>query len=179
MSPVDDVRCLAPLVANLLVACSPCVLDYVVQSEPILWRAPLLSVPLGVSEMELLLFLFGLDEVLGHLFALEFGQVDVLLAVGEVGHLPLPLLLVPLRVVDNHIDLITGHEHVHDGGELLDLLLLVADGIEKLLLLILMLVLDVPQLCEIGDVFFLDLSKALLDFIHLFIEVLVVLLNAE
>lgn len=133
--------------------------------------------PLGVPEHYLLLVLL-LVEVPAVL-VLELGQGDHPLLVDEVGHTPLPLLLAPIRVVDDHVQLVLAHQHAQDGLELLYLLLLVPDRVEQLLLLVLVLVLDVLQLCQVRHVFLLHLGESFAHFIYLLVEILVVLFDIQ
>ena len=108
-----------------------------------------------------------------------FGEVDHLLAVGEVRHPPLSAFLVPLGIVDDGFDLVLTHEDVDYGGVLLDLFLLVADGVEQLLLFLLVLVLDVLEFDQIGRVLLFDFLEAGPHLIDFLVETLVVFLNVE
>ena len=115
MGPIYDIGSLASVVAHLLVAHSTGVLYNVIEPEPIFRGRFLLVVSFGVSEIEFFFLFLGLNVVFGDLFGLEFGQVDVLFPVSEVSHLPLAFFFVPFRVVDDHVDLVDGHQHVEDG----------------------------------------------------------------
>jgi hypothetical protein len=60
-----------------------------------------------------------------------------------MGYIPLSAFFVPLRVFEDSLNLISSHEDPHDGLVFLDLLLLVANSIEKFLLLLFVLILDI------------------------------------
>lgn len=135
------------LTTRLMVGNSSGVFHDVIEPESVLWRAPLLLIPLGVSEKKLFFILFCFYHIFSHLFAHKFGEVNIFFSVGEVGYFPFPFFLIPFWAVDDHINLVTGHKHIEDGWELFDLFLLVSDSIEKFFLLVLMLVLDISQFC--------------------------------
>ena len=129
--------------------------------------------------MKLLFLLFSLDIIFGDLLRLQLGQVHILLPVSKKGHLPLTFFLIPLRVIHNHINLFTIHQHIQNRRKFLYLLLLVPDCIQQLLFFILMFILNVPQLSQVRNVLLLDLRESLLHLVHLLIQVLVVFLDVH
>lgn len=179
MRSVYHVGGLASRVAQLLVACPPCVFDNVVQSEPFVWWWLLFVVPFRVTEVKFFFLLFSLDVIFSNLLGLQLGQVHILLSVSEKWHLPLSFLLIPFRVINNHINLVTAHQHIQNGRKFFNLLLLVPDRIKQLLFLILMLILNVPQLSQVSNVLFLDLCESLFNLVHLLVQVLVVFLDVH
>ena len=134
-------------------------------------------VPPGVPEDDLFSIPLLLNHLLAH--AVEFGEIDHPLPVGEVGHNPLPPLLVPLGVVYDGLELVIVHENADDGLELLNLFLLIPDGVKKLLLLLLVLVLNVPEFDQVGRIFLLDLLKPLAHLVNFLIQTFVVLLDMQ
>lgn len=44
--------------------------------------------------------------------ALQFGQSDHSLLIYKIGNLPLPLLLIPVRIVDDQVELVLAHQDV-------------------------------------------------------------------
>lgn len=123
------------------------VLYDIIESETLIWGDFFLIVAFWVSEIELLLVLLTLHMVFSHLFTHQFRKVNILFTICEEGNFPFSLFLIPLRVVDDHFNLLWIHEHIKDGRKLFDLLLLVSDSIKKLFLLVLMLVLNVSKFC--------------------------------
>lgn len=106
-------------------------------------------------------------------------KVDHSLAVGEGRDRPLSSLVAPGGVVEDVLELVLIHEHIHDGSVLFDLFLLVSDRVKQFFLLLLVLALEVFELDEVEGVLLLDLLEALPHLVHLFIKVLVVLLNVK
>lgn len=97
----------------------------------------------GLEDYFLLLAISGVRVSARHAGIGQFGQAHVFFLIGEIGHVPFFLFLVPLRVVDDVVDLVRSHQHGQNRRKFLYLLLLLANSIEEVLLFILMLILDV------------------------------------
>lgn len=104
----------------------PCVSEYIVDLEPFNRRS-FLKVLLVVLKNNLLLFLLLFNHLLVH--AVHLGEVDHPLAIGKGRYVPLSFLIAPGRVVEDMFELILIHEDVHNGSVLLNLFLLVSDGV--------------------------------------------------
>ena len=110
---------------------------------------------------------------------MKFGEVDHPLTIGEVRHNPLSPLLIPLRVVDDRLQLVIVHENADDGLELFHLFLLIPNCVKQFLLLFLVLVLDVPEFNQVGRILFLDLLKSLPHLVNLLIQTFIVFLDMK
>lgn len=97
--------------------------------------------PLRISEYHLLsLFLFIQISTL-----LQLWQGNHPLFVNKVRYCPLPFLLIPVRIVNYHLQLVWIHKNADDGLEFFNLFLLVSYSIQQLLFLIFMLILDISE----------------------------------
>lgn len=92
---------------------------------------------------------------------------------------PFSSLFVPLRIIDDCLELIAVHQNVDDSLILLDLFLLISDCVKKLLFFLLMLVLNVPQFDQISSIFFLNFLKTKSHLINFLVQTLIVLLNVQ
>lgn len=106
------------------------VFDDVVKPESFFWGCFFVYFAFRVPEKKFFPFLLALNEFFGHLFAHEFGQVDIPFAIGEEGNPPLSFFFIPFGVVDDHFDLFWLHEHIQNGRKLLDLFFLVPYGVK-------------------------------------------------
>lgn len=88
---------------------------------------------------------------------------------------PLSFFFIPLWIVDNRLKLIVVHEDIYNCLELFNLFLLIPDGIKKLLLFLLVLVLDISQLNQVSCVFLFYFLKSKPHLINLFIQTFIVL----
>ena len=98
--------------------------DYMVNPEGIFCFFVGCSV--GVSK-DYLFLLFLLPQIAA---LLEFGQSDHLLFVDEVWHRPFSLFLIPVRVIDDSVQLFGVHQNGQDGLEFLNFFFLETDRIE-------------------------------------------------
>lgn len=90
-----------------------------------------------------LFFLF----LLLHISAIKLRKGDHFLFIHKIRYSPLSFLFVPVRIIDNNIELILTHEYIYDCLKFLHFFLLESDSIEKFFLLIFMLVLNVSEFC--------------------------------
>lgn len=157
----------------------PCVLHNKIDSKAFVVFIPVSWLLLRSFEDDFLLFFVVEGILLGHARTIEFRQAHVLVLVGEVGDSPLLLILVPVGVVHYVVNVFLRHHHIQNGCQLLDFLLLVADSVQELLLLVLVLVLDVPEFLHVGHILILNFPEPHLHLVHFLIQVLIVLLNAQ
>lgn len=154
----------------------PCVSEYIINLESFNGGS-LLQVLLVVLKNDLLLLLLLFDHLLVH--SVHLGEVDHALAIGKGRNRPLSFLVAPGRVVEDVLELILIHEHVHYGRVLLYLFLLVSDSVKQFFLFLLVLALQIFELDEVEGVLLLYLLETLPHLVHLFIEILVVFLYVK
>ena len=154
----------------------PCVSEYIINLESFNGGS-LLQVLLVVLKNDLLLLLLLFDHLLVH--AMHLGEVYHTLAIGKGWNRPLSFLVAPGRVVEDVLELILIHEHVHNGRVLLYLFLLVSDSVKQFFLFLLVLALQIFELDEVEGVLLLYLLETLPHLVHLFIEILVVFLYVK
>lgn len=154
----------------------PCVSEYIINLESFNGGS-LLQVLLVVLKNDLLLLLLLFDHLLVH--AVHLGEVYHTLAIGKGRDRPLSFLVAPGRVVEDVLELILIHEHVHYGRVLLYLFLLVSDSVKQFFLFLLVLALQIFELDEVEGVLLLYLLETLPHLVHLFIEILVVFLYVK
>jgi hypothetical protein len=135
----------------------PGVSNYAVHFKTFIRRS-FLTVFSSIFKGYLLALLLLVDHFPSH--PVQFRKVNHPLAVGEGWDEPLPFLFVPVGVVDDGFELVLSHQDVHDGLKLFNLFLLVTDSVQQLLLLIFVLILQIPQLYQIGRVLLLDFLEA-------------------
>ncbi len=156
-------------------------LENIVYSKSSLIACRFFDISLRMSfEYDLLLLFRRLACILPHHASVgKLRKTHHLLLICKVRDVPFFLLLVPLWVIDNMVNLIVRHKHAEDGAKFFNLLLLFPDGVKYLLFFVLMLILDIFEFLEVGNILVLDLFEALLHFINLFIQRFIVLLYVQ
>ena len=96
-----------------------------------------------MSELDLLLFEFLLDELLD---IAQFGQLDLLLLYDEGRNVPLSLLVVPLRFLLDLVNLLVRHQVPHHLVQEVQLLRLLTPRVQQFLILVSVLSVEVFQL---------------------------------
>ena len=113
----------------------------------------------------------------GHPSAIQLWQAHVLFLISKIRDIPFFPFFIPIRIVNDVINLLLSHDHVQDGTELLYFFLLLTNGVKKLLLFVFMLVLYVLQLLQIDYIFVFDLFESNFHLVYLLIERFVVFLD--
>jgi hypothetical protein len=131
-----------------------------------------------IPEHNFLLLPLTIEEILG-LLSGQLGEPQIPIPIGKGRHNKIPPLLTPLTHIHNLIHVLRQHQHTHYGCVPLYLFLLVSDCVQKLLLIVLVLQLHVPQLGEAGHVLLLDVFELLAHLVHLLVESPVVLLDVQ
>ncbi len=130
MSSVYYICCPASLISSIKLINSSCILNNIIQFKTILRRCFLIIVSFRISKEELFFLFLSFYHVFGHLLAHQFWKVNIFLSVSKVWNFPLSFLLIPLWVIDNHVNLITTHEHIKNSWKLFDLFLLIPDSVK-------------------------------------------------
>jgi len=124
MCSIDNIRGSSCISIVMIVDLSG-IFDDIIKFETLIGWYFLLIVSLRVTEEKFLFLFFGLNKIFSHLFTHQFRKIDIFLPVGKERNLPLPFFFIPLRIVDNMINLIWTHQYVKDCWELFYLFFLI------------------------------------------------------
>ena len=124
MCPIDNIGGSSCISAIMVVDLS-CIFDNIIEFETLIRWNFLLIVSFRVAEEKFLLLFFSLYKILGHLFAHQFGKIDIFLSISKERYFPLSFFFVPFGIVDYLINLIRTHQYVKNCRELFYLLFLV------------------------------------------------------
>ena len=174
MCPIDYI-CSTSSISIVIIMDLSCIFDDVIEFETLIRWYFLLIVSFRVAEEKLFLLFFSFYKIFSHLFTHQFWKINIFLPVSKERYFPLSFFFIPLRVVDNMINLIWIHKNVKNCWKLFDLFFLVSDRIKQLLFLIFMLILYISQFSQVSNIFLFNLCKSFLNFVYLLVKIFVIL----
>lgn len=154
----------------------PSISNYVVQFITLFrnYGRSFVRISFWISKTQFFFLFLIFHQLFCSVFVGYFREVNISFTISKGRNLPLLCFFVPLRVIDDGLEMILRHQHIKNSLEFFDFFLLIPDCIEQLFLFIFMFILNISQLSQIHDIFLFYFCKSLLYLIYLFIETFII-----